>query len=266
MRRPRVRATGGAPSRNARSLEQHGRVLRQEAQPGRVEVARWAGTTAGRTRVPGSGAVVAARAGALVGRGAVLRRGGDVEVAVRQRQDLARLRARPGAAPARRSRPRWSPPGPSGPRGRRLRRRRASASGVALGPGEPSSSLALVGRLRCRRPSERGGLPAASARTASGTAGSTSQVIGRDPAEAPKSTSERSRPPGESVPGPAGDVGRGGRRGRTVIASAQRDDQRGVHLAAVRPAARGGGRCGPGRRRRRRGPPGRRPSACTPNQ
>ena len=70
--------------------------------------------------------------------------------------------------------------------------------GWRLGPGSPVLGPALF-LGRSSGPSERGGLPAASARTASGTAGSTSQVIGRDPAEAPKSTIERSRPPGESA-------------------------------------------------------------------
>ncbi len=97
-------------------------------------------------------------------------------------------------------------------------------SSSASSPSSPSSAAG-------RAPSERGGLPSASRRTASSRAGSTSQVTGA-PGAAPKSTSESEPPASESVCGPAGEVGEPAVGGSWRTARADRHDQRGVDRPA----------------------------------
>ena len=72
--------------------------------------------------------------------------------------------------------------------------------GVLLADGVLGRLVLAVLLAACRlAASDLGGLPSASRRTASMSAGSTTQVTVRSPELAPKSTSERSRPPWERV-------------------------------------------------------------------
>ena len=134
----------------------------------------------------------------LVHVGRALGGGGDVEVAVGQGEDL--VAPTDGLAQplrARRHPERWRRSAahpPASPRARRSVTRRRTRSGRTKADGEvePLGAGAVWSR-------GLGGLPATRSRTASGTAGSTSQVTGREPAAAPKSTSERRDPPLSSV-------------------------------------------------------------------
>ena len=82
-----------------------------------------------------------------------------------------------------------SAPGSRGSVGDRARRRRVGGR-LVLAVARPTSRVGVQ---------RRGGLPSASRRTASSSAGSTTQVTGAVAGWPPKSTRERSRPPWASV-------------------------------------------------------------------
>ena len=125
----------------------------------------------------------------------------------------------------------------------------ALADGSSVASSSPSASPTL--RLGS---SDRGGLPSASRRTASSSAGSTTQVTVRSPELAPKSTSERSRPPWARRLGPAGEV-----VDRAVVGVeelvAQRDHDRRRLLAGPGVGHQREERAGPAVGGRRRGRP-----------
>ena len=260
--RPSVVATdGGAVLAEHPVGDQDGRVRARSAgcrpRRGSRSAARPPGSVAEAPRRELAGRALA---GVAVGVRVVLGGGGDVDVAVRQREDLvardgrrAAGRARPVAAGGGRHGPRVPASSCVRPRAPRRRCSSCDGRGARATPTRRRPRAVLVALADRRGRGTAAGCRPASRRTASTTAGSTSQLTEREPAVAPRSTSERSAPPA------------GGRRSSgaesaiepsAAWASWRRSGmhQRGVDRLPGPVRGPAAGRCAPGRRRTCRRP------------